>query len=130
LSEAATPLTSARRLKDIYSKYLASPEPAQGPGGLQRFGFRDDSGYANQDLFVGKDAESRMLLIVCDRVTPLIDSPNCTRSLLLGPNLELTYRYKLDKLDDWLEIDSAVTALVGKFETRESVDDLQGTILD
>ncbi|MEQ8267908.1 MAG: hypothetical protein RH982_11970 [Parvibaculum sp.] len=130
LSETEAPLNGARRLSEIYSKYLATTEPQPGPDGLRLFPFRDNSGYANQDLLVGKDAEERMVLIICDRTTPLVDSPNCSRSLLLGPRLELAYRYKRDHLDDWLEIDGAVTALVTRFEAIEPTDDLQGSILD
>lgn len=130
LGESAAPLNSARRLKDIYSKYLETTAPAEGPDGLQLFPFRPDSGYADQDLLVGKDAESRMLLLLCDRQTPLIESPNCSRSLLLGPNLELTYRYKRDHLDDWREIDTALSELVAEFGAAEPTGDLQGSILD
>lgn len=130
LSEPATPLNGARRLKDIYSKYLATTEPQPGPDGLRLFPFRENSGYADQDLLVGTDEEERMVLIICDRVTALVESPNCTRSLLLGPSLELAYRYKRDHLEDWREIDAAVTALVARFETIEPTDDLQGSILD
>lgn len=130
LSETATPLNAARRLKEIYSKYLETMEPQEGPAGLQLFTFRANTGYANQDLLVGKDKEERMVLIVCDRAGPLVDSPNCSRSLLLGPKLELSYRYKRDHLDDWYEIDEALTALVAGFESIEPTDDLQGTILD
>ncbi|ABS64237.1 hypothetical protein Plav_2629 [Parvibaculum lavamentivorans DS-1] len=130
LSETSTPLNATRRLKDIYSKYLESSEPRPGPAGLQLFTFRSDSGYANQDLLVGKDKEARMVLIVCDRTGALVDSPNCSRSLLLGSELELVYRYKRDHLSDWYEIDEALTSLVASFETVEPTDDLQGTILD
>jgi|TARA_Y100001933_G_scaffold58660_1_gene58682 hypothetical protein len=130
LKEAATPLNSARRLKTIYSKYLAEGEPQAGPDGLQLFAFNDESGYAGQDLFVGKDAEDRMTLIICDRRSALVESPNCMRSLLIGPNLELGYRYKRSHLDDWREIDKAILSLVQGFETLEPMDDLQGPILD
>ncbi|MEQ8325776.1 hypothetical protein [Parvibaculum sp.] len=130
LNESAAPLSSARRLKDIYSKYLETAEPSEGPDGLQLFPFRQDTGYADQDLLVGKDAESRMLLLLCERQTPLIESPNCSRSLLIGPDLELTYRYKRSHLDDWRQIDDAVSELVSEFGAAEPTDDLQGTILD
>lgn len=130
LAETQTPLTASRRLKEIYSKYLAAPEPEEDEAGLQRFTFRNDSGYANQDLLVARDDQERMVLLLCDRRSPLVDSPNCTRSLLLGPRLDLTYRYKRSHLSDWREIDRAVTTLVGEFESREQVDELQGPIFD
>lgn len=130
LREAATPLSSARRFNTIYSKYLSATPPEAGPDGLQLFSFNDESGYAGQDLLVGKDGEGRMTLILCDRQGPLVESPNCSRSLLLGPSLELDYRYKRDHLGEWREIDAAVIALVKGFERLEPMDDLQGPILD
>lgn len=130
LNESAAPLSSSRRLKDIYAKYFQAAEPESGPEGLQLFRFRDNSGYANQDLLVGKDRESRILLLICDRQTPLIESPNCSRSLLLGPGLELSYRYKRHHLDDWQMIDQAVVTLIDGFIAVEQIDELQGPILD
>lgn len=123
-------LNSSRRLKDVYSKYLESAEPEEGPEGLQLFRFRDDTGYANQDLLVGRDAEDRILLLLCDQRTATIDSPNCFRTLLLGPRLELTYRFKRHHLGKWREIDRSVMSLVDRFAAIEPMDDLQGPILD
>ena len=130
LRQTSTPLNSARRFKTIYSKYLSADEPEAGPDGLRIFAFNNESGYAGQDLLVGKDAEDRMTLILCDRRSPLVESPNCTRSLLLGPTLELDYRYKRSHIGDWREIDAAILSLVQGFESIEPMDDLQGTILD
>ncbi|MCF8470128.1 MAG: hypothetical protein K9G30_05040 [Parvibaculum sp.] len=130
LSQATAPLSATRRLKEIYSRYLETTPPTISPNGLQLFSFREDSGYANQDLLVGKDGEGRMLLVICDRAGTLVDSPNCTRSLLLGPTLELTYRYKRSHLDDWSAIDTSIMALIAKFEKIEPTGDLQGSILD
>jgi hypothetical protein len=130
LREKATPLNSARRFKTIYSKYLAAGEPQPGPDGLELYSFNEKSGYAGQDILVGKDSEDRMTLLLCDRRSALVESPNCSRSLLLGPNLELDYRYKREHLDDWRAIDDAVTSLVRNMESVEPVDDLQGPILD
>lgn len=130
LSQRDAALNSARRLKDVYSKYLESAEPEEGPGGLQLFRFRDNTGYANQDLLVGKDREERILLLICDRRSALIESPNCSRSLLLGPGLELSYRYKRHHLDRWREIDGSIAALLDRFAAIERIDDLQGSIAD
>jgi len=130
LRQTATPLNSVRRFKTIYSKYLSAKEPEAGPDGLRLFAFDGESGYAGQDLLVGKDGEERMTLILCDRRGPLVESPNCTRSLLLGPSLELGYRYKRSHLEDWRAIDKAVLSLALGFESIEAMDDLQGPILD
>ena len=130
LAQRQAALSSSRRLKDVYSKYLESAEPEEGPEGLQLFRFRNDTGYADQDLLVGKDAEERILLLLCDRRTATIDSPKCFRTLLLGPRLELTYRFKRHHLGKWREIDKSVMSLIDRFAAIESMDDLQGPILD
>lgn len=130
LSESAAPLNSSRRLQGIYAKYLESANAEPGPNGSQLFRFRDNSGYANQDLLVGKDTEARILLLICDRIIAQIESPNCSRSLLLGPGLELSYRYKRHHVEDWQRIDKAVVSLVNGFSAIEEIDGLQGPILD
>jgi hypothetical protein len=121
LSQRDAALSSARRLKDVYSKYLESVQPEEGPDGLQLFRFRDNT---------GKDAEDRIALLICDRRTALIESPNCYRSVLLGQNLELNYRFKRHHLDRWREIDRKVTALVDRFAAIEPVEGLQGSVAD
>jgi len=130
LAEKKYPLSSSRRLKEVYSKHLAEPQPEDGPNGLQLFRFRQNSGYANQELMVGTDSEGRMALIMCDKSRPQVESPNCTRSLLFGPGLELSYRYKKQHIGEWYEIDAALTRLVARFEAIAPPADLQGSITD
>ena len=130
LKETSTPLSSEKRLQNIYSKYLLSPTPARDETGLERFAFRKDSGYGDQFLLVGQDGEHHMLLITCDHDAPLVESPNCSRTLLIAPNLELTYRYKRAHLEDWAAIDEKIRALVTSFDTTQKVEGLQGSFSD
>ncbi|NIJ40220.1 hypothetical protein FHS78_000475 [Parvibaculum indicum] len=127
LKETSTPLSSDKRLKNIYSKYLVSPEPEKDATGLDRFAFRENSGYGDQFMLVGQDADQHTLLITCDRDMPLVESPNCSRTLLVAPNLELTYRYKRTHLKDWAEIDRRIRALAASFDTTRTVEGLQGS---
>lgn len=130
LRETSTPLPADRRLKDIYSKYLVSPTPERDPADLDRFHFRDNSGYRNQDLLVGTDANGHMILLICEKTTPEVDSPNCSRSMLLTPTLELVYRYKRSQLPQWREIDKTVELLINSFEVPGLPSDLVGSITD
>ncbi len=130
LHEAGAMLPAERRLKEVYSKYLTSATPEKDANGLERFSFRPDSGYKDQDLLVGTDTDGRLVLITCQRRTALIDSPNCTRSLLLTQNLALTYRYKRGQLDQWQRIDELIIRLVTSFEAPGLPNDLEGTITD
>lgn len=130
LQESVAMLPAERRLKEVYSKYLTSTPPEKLENGLEKFGFRPDSGYKDQDLLVGTDTDGRLVLITCQRATPLIVSPNCTRSLLLTQNLALTYRYKRAHLDRWQRIDELLIRLVTSFEAPGLPSDLEGTITD
>lgn len=119
-----------RRLKEIYSKYLVSPEPEADPTGLRKFIFSPDSGYRDRELFVGTDADGRIFLLVCERPTELDESPSCARTLLLTTNLALTYRYKRAHLAQWQRIDELMIRLVTSFEAPGLPSDLEGTIAD
>ncbi len=123
-------LPAERRLKEIYSKYLVSPKPEADPTGLQKFAFKPDSGYKDQELFVGTDADGRLVLLTCQRRTALNGSPNCARTLLLTQNLALTYRYKRAHLAQWQRIDELTIRLVTSFEAPGLPSDLEGTITD
>jgi hypothetical protein len=130
LHESEAVLPAERRLKEIYSKYFISPKPEKDRTGLEKFAFRDDTGYKNQDLLVGTDADGRLVLLLCQRATPLVESPNCTRTLLLTQNLALTYRYKRAHLNAWQRIDELMIRIVTSFEAPGLPNDLEGTITD
>lgn len=130
LHAGAAMLPAERRLKDVYSKYLVSPTPEKDETGLKKFSFRDDSGYKDQDLLIGTDADGRLVLLTCQRKTPLVESPNCTRTLLLTQNLALTYRYKRAHLAEWQRIDELMVRIVTSFEAPGLPNDLEGTITD
>ena len=130
LRESESMLPAERRLKEIYSKYFTSPKPEKDKTGLEKFSFRADSGYKDQDLLVGADTDGRLVLLVCQRVTPLVESPNCTRTLLLTQNLAMTYRYKRAHLAEWQRIDELMIRVVTSFEAPGLPNDLEGTITD
>lgn len=123
-------LPAERRLKEIYSKYLVSEKPEKDATGLEKFSFRQDSGYRDQDLLVGENSDGRLVLLICERQTALNASPNCTRTLLLSQNLALTYRYKRAHLAQWQRTDELMIRLVASFEAPGLPSDLEGTITD
>ena len=101
----------------VYARYLANPKPTADPYGMDHYAFKPDSAYADQDLFVAKlDSEFEPLVVlICDRETDLVPSPNCTRTLHLTDSVALTYRYKRSHRKDWQAIDKAIVALVRSF---------------
>lgn len=112
-------LPATRRLEDIYARHFSGNPPEEGPGGLTRYTFAAASGYRDQDLFT-LDADSEApFLLVCFHETDVIFSPNCTRTFRLNDNVAVTYRFKRHHLENWRNIDSAVTALVESFIVAE-----------
>jgi hypothetical protein len=130
LREAHSILPAERRMKEIYSRYLASPAPEKDKTGLDRFAFKADSGYGEQELFTGEDADGRLMLLICQRSTALVESPNCMRTLLLTQNLALSYRYKRAHLAQWRHIDEKMIGLIKSFEAPGLPSDFEGTIDD
>lgn len=123
-------LPAERRLKEVYSRYLVSAKPERDETGLEKFSFKPDSGYKDQDLLVGTDSDGRLVLLTCQQKTDLNESPNCTRTLLLTQSLSLTYRYKRAHLPEWRRIDELMIRLVTSFEAPGLPSDLEGTITD
>jgi len=109
--------TEAERFKRVYLGYLANPRGAPGPYGLTQFAFRPDSGYRDEDLFVGQTAKGLMVLR-CVRVSAEVPSPNCLRDTLISQDISLTYRFKRAHLGEWREIGDGVDKLIASFRKR------------
>lgn len=130
LHQAEATLPAERRLKEIYARLFTSPTPKHMSNGLDRFTFKEDSGYRDQDLFAGTDNEGHLVLLICQHTTDLVESPNCTRTLLMTQGLALTYRYKRNHLDSWKRIDELMIRIITSFEAPGLPNDLEGTITD
>ena len=106
------------RLARIYMEQVVDPKGEAGPYGLRRYAFRADSGYHDQDLFVGtNDAGPEVLL--CTKLAPDVVSPSCLRDVPLGQGLSLSYRFKRGHLAEWRAIDTGVRARIAAFGQRD-----------
>jgi hypothetical protein len=111
-------LPEADRLARIYMEQVADPKGAPGPYGLRQYAFRADSGYHDQDLFVGAgDGGSEVLL--CTKLAPDVVSPSCLRDVPLGGGLSLSYRFKRGHLREWRAIDTGVRARIAAFAQQD-----------
>jgi hypothetical protein len=111
-------LSAADRLARIYLPYVSNVDGAAGPFELTQYGFRPDSGYGRNDLFVGKTASGPVLLL-CEQEAPDLPSPNCIAvDRMIAPGLSLSYRFKRAYLARWAEMSAGADALIRKFETR------------
>lgn len=110
-------LTEADRLSRIYLAYVTDPKGKPGPFGLTQFTFRDDTGYRNEDLFVGSTPTGPVLLR-CVRFSPTIPSPGCMRDTPIAHNVALSYRFKRAHLAQWREIGKVMGGLIARFKTE------------
>lgn len=112
-------LTEADRLSRIYLAYVADNKGKAGPFGLTQYTFRDDTGYRNEDLFVGQTPTGPQLLR-CVRFSPRVPSPSCLRDTPIAHNVALSYRFKRAYLARWRDIGRAIGLLVVRFKEEPS----------
>ncbi|MDE2183003.1 MAG: hypothetical protein KGJ78_08275 [Alphaproteobacteria bacterium] len=110
-------LTEADRLHRVYLGYVADTRGIPGPYGLRQYAFREDSGYHEEDLFVG-DTPKGPVVMLCARLGGNVTSPGCLRDLLIRPGVSLSYRFKRSHLEDWSDIANGVDGLLASFESR------------
>jgi hypothetical protein len=110
-------LTETDRLSRIYLAYVTDPKGKPGPFGLTQFTFRDDTGYRNEDLFVGT-TPTGPLLLRCVRFSPTVPSPGCMRDTPIAHNVALSYRFKRAHLARWREIGQVIGGLIARFKVQ------------
>ena len=108
-------LSEADRLQRVYMGYIVNPRGAEGPFGLKQYTFRGDSGYHNEDLFVGQ-TDTGLLVMRCVRLGPDVTSPNCMRDMPVARGVSLFYRFKRAHLAKWREIDEGLDKLIASFK--------------
>lgn len=107
-------LPEQERLERIYLTQVENPNGQPGPYGLRQYAFRADSGYHDQDLFVGSGPQGLMVLL-CTKLASDIPSSNCLRDMPLDGGLALSYRFKRAHLPQWRTIDTRIHALMDSF---------------
>jgi hypothetical protein len=117
LKSGQPPLPEQERIDRIYMAQVENAKGQVGPYGLRQYGFRADSGYHDQDLFVGAPDTGPMVLL-CTKLAPDIASPSCLRDMPLAGGLSLSYRFKRAQLSQWRTLDSGIRALIGAFRDK------------
>ena len=111
-------LDAAARLARIYQPYFVSANGETADFGLTRYGFRADSGYGRNDLFVGT-GDSGMILMLCERPAQDVPSPNCLAiDHPIAPGVNLSWRFKRAQLAHWRQIGDGANRLVGAFREK------------
>jgi hypothetical protein len=117
IRKARMTLSDAERFSRIYQPVLATPTGTQTEFGLTRYNFRADSGYRDEELYVGESTNGTTL-IRCTRPTDEVPSPSCLGDVPLGNGLTVTYRFKRAYIEDWRGIMAGVGALIGAFMVK------------
>ena len=110
-------LSEADRLQRVYMGYILNPRGVAGLYGLRQYNFRGDSGYHDEDLFVGQ-TDKGLLVMRCVRLGPNVSSPNCMRDMPVARGVSLFYRFKRANLSKWHEINDGVNKLIASFEKK------------
>ncbi len=97
---------------------VADPKGMPGPYGLRQYAFRADSGYHDQDLFVGS-SDAGPAVLLCTKLAPDVASPGCLRDMPLAGGLSLSYRFKRGHLREWRSIDAGVRARIAAFAQQD-----------
>ena len=110
-------LPEQQRLDRIYLIQSDNPAGKAGPYGLKQYTFRADSGYHEQDMFVGT-TDTGPVVLLCAKISPDIAAPSCMRDFPLHDGLSISYRFRRAHLAEWRTLDSGVRALLAKFAGR------------
>lgn len=113
-------LTAATMSRDMSGRYepiyrrLIEGEPVPGPGGLVSYRLTPGTGYANELLYVDPAGGPRPYVVRClvdvATDTGLSTRTGCQRDIAIGNDLSLTYRFSIDLLAHWRQIEADVEA--------------------
>lgn len=117
LREDHNNISEDARMKRIYMGYVTSREGKSGPFELTQFDFRDDSGYRDEDLFVGR-TDNGLVVLRCVRKSAEVPSPSCLRDTVLTTGVSLSYRFKRAHLKDWRKMAHDVETLIASFRQQ------------
>lgn len=107
-------LDETERLKRIYLGYVVPEAQSQGPFGLTQYAFREDSGYRDEDLLVGRTKDG-LVVMRCARSGQQGANSNCFRDERFAKGVALSYRFRRAYLSDWPQIAEGVNGLVRSF---------------
>ena len=105
------PLDMSQRYGPVYATLTTGPG-IKGPSGLTIQRFRPDSGYANEELVVSAERAGTLPFIArcLDATTTKDNFAGCQRDIFVGEDLQLTYRFPRELLQDWREVEEQMRA--------------------
>ncbi|SOE08339.1 hypothetical protein SAMN05877838_0050 [Hoeflea halophila] len=112
IAQATMSRDMSGRYTPIYKRLTDGP-PVAGPNGLNSFRLRPGAGYANELMYVEKAASERPYAVRC-LIEDLGSEVNfstqtgCQRDIFVGKDLSVTYRFSINLLPHWRQIEDDV----------------------
>jgi len=109
ITQATMSRDMSGRFVPIYKRLTDGP-PLAGPNGLDSFRLRPGAGYANELMYVERSTSERPYAVRCLVEEPGSDlnfstQTGCQRDIFIGKDLSVTYRFSIDLLPHWREIE-------------------------
>jgi hypothetical protein len=102
-------------------KYFFSGPPAQGPNGLLKYGFKEDSPYRDLQLFVDARSGFAPAAIRCDLKTSSLGPILCEHELPVTRDITARIRFARRHLENWREIDEIADGVIGALLRRNAL---------
>ena len=114
IAQATMSRDMSGRFTPIYKRLTDGP-PVAGPNGLDSFRLRSGAGYASELMYVERTGGDRPYAIRClvEETGSDVDfntRTGCQRDIFIGQDLSVTYRFSIDLLPHWREIERDVRA--------------------
>lgn len=110
ITQATMSRDMSGRFMPIYKRLTDGP-PLAGPSGLDSFRLRPGAGYANELMYVERAATQQPYAVRClveelpGSDTNFTTQTGCQRDIFIGKDLSVTYRFSIDLLPHWQEIE-------------------------
>ncbi|KGF70216.1 hypothetical protein LL06_06155 [Hoeflea sp. BAL378] len=116
IAQATMSRDMSGRFTPIY-KRLTDGAPVAGPSGLDSFRLRSGAGYANELMYVERSGSTEPYAIRClvedEAQEPEFNTrTGCQRDISIGQDLSVTYRFSIDLLPHWREIERDVRSRI------------------
>lgn len=120
LEAKAPEFAEGERFDRIYARNADPARPPYPYAGFTAHPMAPDSGYAGQQVFT-REIDGAMIVVVCtDDDTEQEIGGLCLREMAWGDGLTLTYGFRGGHLQEWADVDKAVTSLLTRLEVKPS----------
>lgn len=112
ITQATMSRDMSGRFTPIY-KRVTDGEPVAGPSGLDSFRLRAGAGYASELMYVERTSNDRPYAVRClveefGSDAAITTQTGCQRDIFIGKDLSVTYRFSIDLLPHWRQIEADV----------------------